>query len=297
LSTTRNERFASGGPGTTIRDSLHSAALGQRWEYLVHWPPARSGGDGPLPTLYLLHGRGDEMISWLPFFDLLDENVHAGLIAPTLAIAPDAPWSQRASWYVDSEFTDASDPGHPVETALTEDLVANVERSYPTMPDRSARLVAGYSMGGAGALRLALSHQRLFGAAIVLSPAVYVPVPPRQSNARSSGAFGRGVRRFDPDRYRQLSYDAALRALDPACPVEVFIAAGDDEYVHPDPRDARHDMPIEIARLHSRLSRTPGVSSHLRVFGGGHDRATWWPALLAGLRTVWPGPDYLFVVR
>ncbi len=115
---------------------------------------------------------------------------------------------------------------------------------------------------------------------------VYVPLPPRDSTTRSSGAYGRGRRRFDADRYRELSYDALLGAIEPACPVEVFVAAGDDEYVHPDPRDARHDMPIEVARLHSRLSRAAGVSSHLRVFGGGHDRSIWWPALLDGLRTV-----------
>jgi enterochelin esterase-like enzyme len=297
LSTTRNEPLANGGSGTTKPGSLHSAALGRRWDYLVHRPPGQVGDDVALPALYLLHGRGDEMISWLPFFHRLDQSVRAGLIAPMLAIAPDAPWSRRASWYVDSEFTDDADPGYPVETALTEDLVAHVDGCYPTVPDRSARLVAGYSMGGAGALRLALAHQRLFAAAIVLSPAVYVPLPPRRSNARSSGAFGRGRLRFDADRYRELSYDALLGAVDPTWPVEVFIAAGDSEYVHPDPRDAQHDMPIEVARLHSRLSRVPGVSTHLRIYDGGHDPGTWWPALLAGLSTVRPGPDYLFVVR
>jgi enterochelin esterase-like enzyme len=286
LSTTRNEAFADGGPDATIRDSLYSAALGQRLDYLIHWPPRRATGDRRLPTLYLLHGRGEQMISWLPFFDRLDESVRAGLIAPILAIAPDAPWSDRASWYVDSQFTDAADPGFPVETALTTDLIAHVDRVYPAVPDRSARVLAGYSMGGAGALRLALAHQPMFGAAIAVSPAVYVPLPPRGSNARSSGAFGRGRRRFDAARYRELSYDALLNTVDPALPVEVFIGAGDSEYPYPDPRDARHDMPIEVARLHGRLSRVRGVSTHLRIYGGGHDWSTWWPALLEGLGTI-----------
>ena len=270
----------------TIGDSLYSAALGHRLDYLVHWPPGRATGDRRLPTLYLLHGRGERMISWLPFFDRLDESVRGGLIRPFLTIAPDAPWSNRANWYVDSMFTDAADPGYPVETALTADLAAHVDRVYPTLTDRSARIVAGYSMGGAGALRLALAHQRLYGAGIVLSPAIYAPLPPRGSNARSSGAFGRGRRRFDATRYRELSYDALLDAVEPALAVEVFIGAGDGEYAYPDPRDARHDMPIEVARLHGRLSRVPGVSSHLRIYGGGHDWSVWWPALLEGLRTV-----------
>ena len=45
-------------------------------------------------------------------------------------------------------------------------------------------------------------------------------------------------------------------------------------------------MPAEVARLHGRLSRVPGVSSHLRIYGGGHDWSTWWPALLEGLGAV-----------
>ena len=261
LSTTRNEAVADGEPETTIRDSLYSAALGQRLDYLVHWPPARATGGRRLPTLCLLHGRGEQMTSWLPFFDRLDESVRAGLIAPMLAIAPDAPWSSRASWYVDSQYADAADPGYPVETALITDLATHVDRVYPTVADRSARIIAGYSMGGAGALRLALAHQPLFGAAIVLSPAVYVPLPPRRSNARSSGAFGRGRRRFEAARYRELSYDTLLTAVDPALPVRVFIGAGDSEHTYPEPRDARHDMPSEVARLHGRLSRVPGVST------------------------------------
>ncbi len=286
LSTTRNEAVADGEPGTTIRDSLYSAALGQRLDYLVHWPPGGGIGDHGLPVLYLLHGRGEQMVSWLPWFDRLDEGVRAGLIGPMLAIAPDAPWSDRSSWYVDSQFTGAADRGYPVETALTTDLATHVDRVYSAVPDRSARIVAGYSMGGAGALRLALAHQPLFGAAIVLSPAVYVPSPPRGSNARSSGAFGRGRRRFDAARYRELSYDALVDRVDPALPVEVFIGAGDSEHTYPDPRDARHDMPIEVARLHGRLSRVRGVSTHMRIYGGGHDWSTWQPALLEGLRTV-----------
>ena len=181
LSTTRNEAVADGEPETTIRDSLYSAALGQPLDYLVHWPPARATGGRRLPTLCLLHGRGEQMTSWLPFFDRLDESVRAGLIAPMLAIAPDAPWSSRASWYVDSQYADAADPGYPVETALITDLAAHVDRVIGRWPIGVLASLRGYSMGGAGALRLALAHQPLFGAAIALSPAVYVPLPPRRS--------------------------------------------------------------------------------------------------------------------
>jgi enterochelin esterase-like enzyme len=255
-------------------------------DYLIHLPPYADGSDTSLPRLYLLHGRGDAMTSWLTFFTVFDENVRAGRVAPMMIVAPDAPWSQRASWYVDSRFTGAADPGYPVETALTEDLVAHVDSCFPGRTGRHARIVAGYSMGGAGALRLALAHPGLFGAAVVLSPAVYAPLPPLDSNARSSGAYGLGRRRFVAARYRELSYDTLLDDVEPRSPVTIFVATGDDEYRHPQARDARHDMPIEVARLHARLCRTSGVSAHLRIYSGGHGPSMWWPAMIDGLRAV-----------
>ena len=287
LSTTRNEAFADGEPEMTIRGlALFGCARAAGSDYLVHWPPGRATGDRRLPTLYLLHGRGERMISWLPFFDRLDESVRGGLIRPLLTIAPDAPWSSRASWYVDSQFTDAADPGYPVETALTTDLAAHVDRVYPTLTDRSARIVAGYSMGGAGALRLALAHQRLYGAAIVLSPAVYAPLPPRRverpvigciwpwpatlrchplprvvlrcaARRRRSGASGGGIHR---GRRRRTHIPGSARC------------------------SARHaDRGRPAARPTEPGSGRFTSPAHLRWRPRLVD---WWPALLEGLRTV-----------
>ena len=121
----------------------------------------------------------------------LDELIASGEIQPTIAIMPDAPWSSRASYYVDSGYTGA-DPGRKVETAFTKDLIAHVDATYRTVADRTGRGVAGYSMGGYGALRYSLAHPDLFGASIVLSPAVYFPIPPSDSSTREFGAFGLG---------------------------------------------------------------------------------------------------------
>ena len=40
----------------------------------------------------------------------LDELIAAGEIPPTIAIMPDAPWSSRASYYVDSAYKPARIP-------------------------------------------------------------------------------------------------------------------------------------------------------------------------------------------
>ena len=70
----------------------------------------------------------------------LDALIASGEIQPTIAIMPDAPWSSRASYYVDSGYTGA-DPGRKVETAFTQDLIAHVDATYRTVaePDRPRR--------------------------------------------------------------------------------------------------------------------------------------------------------------
>jgi hypothetical protein len=56
-------------------------------------------------------------------------------------------------------------------------------------------------------------HPELFGAAIVLSPAVYSPQPPVDSSAREFGAYGKGKDLFSEAVYRQLNYPAAFKSF------------------------------------------------------------------------------------
>ena len=52
-----------------------------------------------------------------------------------------------------------------METFLTKELLPFTDRAYRTDPKPSKRALAGFSMGGGGAIRLALRHPDLFGAA------------------------------------------------------------------------------------------------------------------------------------
>lgn len=255
-------------------------------DYTVYLPPGYDDAAQEYPTLYLLHGRGDTQAAWQQVTGDLDELIGAGEIQPMVVVMPDAPWNDRGSWYTDSLYTgDATGAGvgTAVETAFTRDLVAHVDATYRTVEDREARAVGGYSMGGAGALRFTLAHQDTFSAGIVLSPAVYVPQPPADSSARDHGGYGVGTAPFDADRYTELSYPTALAALDPALPVHLFVAVGDDEWANPDPAEATHDIDFESARLYNQARRVPGVTAELRVLDGGHDWDVWRPAFREGV--------------
>lgn len=273
--------------------SFHSPALGRELSYLVALPADyETAKDRRYPVLYLLHGRGDNMRAWARIVPDLHRLAAEGRIPAVIAIMPDADSSRRAGYYIDSKFTGSQVPplpaGEAMETALTRDLIAHVDAVYRTRADRNGRIAAGYSMGGYGALRFSLAHPELFSAAIVLSPAVYVPLPPRASSTREFGAFGKGAQIFAEEVYTALNYPAVLpefarRGL----PLVMFIAVGDDEHANADPAEARHDLDYEAHTLYNRVRREPLIRAQLRVVDGRHNWAVWQPMFLAGL-------DYVF---
>lgn len=276
--------------GTLQSVSFHSAALGRLFDYLVFLPAGyQTTSTKRYPVLFLLHGRGDSMQAWATVKPDLDRLIATGRVPPVIAIMPDAPGSRRAGYYIDSQFTGTGGgtglpAGEQLEAAFTKDLVAHVDASFPTRTDRAGRLVAGYSMGGSGALRHALAHPELFGAAIVLSPAVYFPLPPRDSSTREFGAFGLGGEPFSEQVYRSLNYPALLPEFaSKGLPLAVFIAVGDDEAALTDPAEASHDLDYEAHTLYNHLRRTKGVAAQLRVVDGGHNWGTWRPAFSEGV--------------
>ncbi|NCT84931.1 MAG: alpha/beta fold hydrolase [Comamonadaceae bacterium] len=233
------------------------------------------------PLLLLLHGRGDNMSAWTRIKSVLDDLIAAAVIPPLIAVMPDAPWSRRGGYYVDSAHVE----GAPVESLLLDELLPHVEAQWPVRRDRESRVVGGYSMGGYGAMRFALARPQVFGAAIVLSPAVYTPLPPAGSSTREFGAFGCGHALFVDALYEASNYPALLAGRQGQAPaLRLFIAAGDQEYKHPDPAESAHDIDMEAHKLFSRLSREPGAKAALRILAGGHDWSVWQPALREGLR-------------
>lgn len=279
-------------PGSRLEaHTLPSRLLGEPIRFQLYLPPSHDPATQRLPVLMLLHGRGDNFQAWTRVRPLLDELIASGQLPPLIAVMPDAPTLRRGGYYVDS----AHARGQPLESALLTELLPAVCERWQGRTDRDGRLVAGYSMGGYGALRYALAHPALFAGAIVLSPAAYVPLPPPGSSAREFGAFGRGQELFVDEVYQALNYPALLRARaeqamrsgQPAPPQRFYIAAGDGEYAHPDPAWTMNDIDMEAHRLFKAFRREPGLTAQLRILGGGHDWDVWMPAFREGLLSLW----------
>ena len=124
---------------------------------------------GPFPVLYLLHGLSDDHTAWARRTSL--ERYVSGL--PLIVVMPNG----ERSFYTDSQ----ANPKAAFETYLTRDIVGFVDRTFQTIPTREGRVIAGLSMGGYGAFKLALKYPHLFRAAV-----------------SHSGAVGFGRRAFDP---------------------------------------------------------------------------------------------------
>jgi S-formylglutathione hydrolase FrmB len=109
--------------------------------------------DATYPVLYLLHGYSGNHYNWMHIKPNLP-----GLAScyNMIIVCPDG----KNSWYWDSPVN----PQSQYETYVSQELVKYIDDNYQTIQSPKGRAIAGLSMGGHGALWLAINHQDVFGA-------------------------------------------------------------------------------------------------------------------------------------
>jgi S-formylglutathione hydrolase FrmB len=133
----------------TVRTA--SALLGREVTYRVVLPPGYAlptSRAKRYPVLYLLHGWGGHHDSWLSRSSLRRYASEHQLIVVT----PEG----GKGWYTDAPG------GEPYESHLLRELLPDVDARFRTIAARRGRGVAGYSMGGYGALKFGFKHPELF---------------------------------------------------------------------------------------------------------------------------------------
>ncbi|MET7851637.1 alpha/beta hydrolase family protein [Streptomyces avermitilis] len=189
-------------PARVLTPCWRSRALGRDKRVNIILPEGCTEGGPRYPVLYLLHGYGGSRDTWLRRTRLLDALQGSGLIV----VLPES----GRRWLINDHA------GLSYEDYVIHDLVLAVDEHFPTLADRSARAIGGFSMGGATALFLALRHRGLFAAVTSYAGAFEAPrrtgdpytahrgepgfaMPTVESHERVWGPPGSATRRrYDP---------------------------------------------------------------------------------------------------
>lgn len=107
------------------------------------------------PVLYLLHGWSGNYAGWMT--DAPQLRQHADTYN-MIIVCPDGGYD---SWYIDSPV----DSTMRYETHISKEVVQWIDDNYRTLRRPEGRAISGLSMGGHGALLLAIKHPDVFGAA------------------------------------------------------------------------------------------------------------------------------------
>lgn len=147
-------------PGVAYR-VFHSPAVGAQVSYHVQLPAGYfNSPERRYPVIYYLHGSNAVTTGIAPMSAAFRQAMAAGLMPAALVVFPNG--LPLGMW------CDAVGGAQPVESMVVEDLVAEVDAQWRTIPTRRARVVEGFSMGGYGAGRLGLRFPQLFGAASMI---------------------------------------------------------------------------------------------------------------------------------
>ena len=246
----------------TLRDiTFRSAALARDMQYRVILPVSVAPGQ-KLQVVYLLHGGGGGFRDWSN-----DSDVARFAESGLLLVMPEA---------ANSYYTNAVDPPQDrYEDYIVHDLIADVESRFSVATGRANRAVVGVSMGGFGAVKLALHHPDLFIFAGGISSAIDVPrrafsIKRFQQSHHYNLIFGPGgsQTRTDNDPF------ILLRTARPENTPYFFLTCGEQEGLLP----ANREFAAELARRH--------FQHEFHTVHGGHDWNQWnaWlPALFQSL--------------
>lgn len=174
--------------GTIKTDEFHFASLegnlvgdSPKRSVIIYLPPGYDREKKMrYPVVYLLHGFngygvGNKM--WIREGGVFNVEAISHLIvekkiSPMIVVMPDG--SNR---YGGSMYTDSITTGN-WEDYIVRELVAYIDMNYRTIPRAENRGIAGTSMGGYGALKIAMKHPDVFGAVYGNSSCCLVLAPP-----------------------------------------------------------------------------------------------------------------------
>jgi S-formylglutathione hydrolase FrmB len=152
-------------------NSIPSQTLGRRVAYCAILPPSYdSSTTRRFPVLYFLHGLGEnaQVLLTRGGWDLIQDLWNHKEIGEFVIVTPEA----GRTFYINSRNGRVK-----YEKFFIREFIPYIERRYRIEAQRRERGIGGVSMGGYGALHLALSHPAFFGSVSAHSPALIASLP------------------------------------------------------------------------------------------------------------------------
>ncbi|HYW89462.1 MAG TPA: alpha/beta hydrolase-fold protein [Chloroflexota bacterium] len=151
---------------------MWSPTLQQDMTFRIYLPPDYFyDEDRRYPTLYMLHGAGGNYTEWSDSFlpEQLDDMIGLQIVQPMIVVMPDGGTrTYWANW----------DKGPRWSDYVAYDVVSEIDSRFRTVPLPSRRAIGGLSMGGLGAMQIAMNHPDIFGVVGAHSPSIRLEPDP-----------------------------------------------------------------------------------------------------------------------
>ncbi|MEP6945926.1 MAG: alpha/beta hydrolase family protein [Acidobacteriota bacterium] len=233
-----------------IDDVFYSSLIQKNVPCRIVIPDSASHGNEPIPVLYLLHGLFGSCENWT---DLTALKSYVGN-APLLVVMPDG----GNNWYTDSR--------EKYESYLIQDLMPEIEGRFNAGTDPAKRAIAGNSMGGYGALKIALRYPEIFSFAASFSGALQAT---RFLQGSEESELAPSILRIFGDMQSRVRLDNDLFSLaarssgnSDGLPYIYFDCGLDDEFIA-----ANREFSSTLAKA--------GIEHEFLEIAGGHDWPYW----------------------
>lgn len=254
--------------------TFRSRALLKSMRLNIYLPPGYEAGARRYPVAYLLHPWGEDETYWtdaLRLHEVADHLIERGMLPPFVAVMPQG----DKSFFINAEdpggdfslltsfdpefFAGAMDGYGDYGDYLIEDVIPEVERRLLVQPGSASRVLAGVSMGAAGAAVLAFTYPEMFSAVGIHSPMLY-----DSERLGPPWIFGFG----DPLAFARRDPVHLARQLDANTGLRIYLDCG---------RADDHITPVEV--LHRAL--LAGGVRHVYQRRRGAHSLDYWRAHLA----------------
>ena len=252
---------------------FHSKMIGDM-RYTIYLPPGYDRDERRYPVIYMLHGFSDDDTGWLQFGEadrIAGGAINRGEMPPAILVMPDG----KVTWYVNDYKKEK-----PWQEMFVTEFIPYIDKTYRTRPKKEFRGILGLSMGGYGALHIAMRHPDLFTASVAFSSGTLtdeevINMPEKDYLKWFGNLFGedlKGKKRIS-ENWKAFSPLHLLNSqpMDKLKSVRWYLDIGDDDFLYKG-----------NAALHVKM-REIGLPHEFRMRDGNHSWLYWRTGLLDGL--------------